>query len=101
MNGVSAAWKKENLRDNMSDAEIVLNMLAEVSTTEISKSKNPRSFEENRSVAKEGGKIAGNARKNIEKSTGKPVITSKNATQLNAIVTDMIEGIAADAEIKK
>lgn len=90
--------KKENLRDNMSTTEIVLNMLAEVSTTEISKTDNPSTFEENRNVAKKGGKIAGQARENIEKSTGKPVITSKNATELNKVVTDLIEGIAEDKE---
>ncbi len=77
--------KKENLRDNMS-------------TTEISKTDNPSTFEENRNVAKKGGKIAGQARENIEKSTGKPVITSKNATELNKVVTDLIEGIAEDKE---
>lgn len=90
--------KKENLRDNMSTTEIVLNMLAEVSTTEISKTDNPSTFEENRNVAKKGGKIAGQARENIEKSTGKPVITSKNAAELNKVVTDLIEGIAEDKE---
>ena len=65
--------KKENLRDNMSTAEIVLNMLAEVSTTEISKSSTPQSFAENRQVAKSGGEVAGNARRDMEKRTGKPV----------------------------
>ena len=93
--------KKENLRDNMSTTEIVLNMLAEVSATEISKTDNPTTFEENRNVAKKGGEIAGQARENIEKRTGKSVITSKNATELNAVVTNLIEGIAEDADDKE
>ena len=92
--------KKENLRDNMSTTEIVLNMLAEVSTTEISKTQQPQSFEENRTVAKQGGKIASDARINLEKATGKSVITSKNATQLNSVVTDIIESIADDEKNK-
>ncbi|NDO20437.1 hypothetical protein FMM68_12340 [Lachnospiraceae bacterium MD329] len=90
--------KKENLRDNMSTTEIVLNMLAEVSTTEISKAEKPKTFEENRMAAKKGGSIAGEARKNIEISTGKPVITSKNAVQLNEVVTNMIEGVVSGEE---
>jgi len=69
--------KKENLRDNMTTLEIVLNMLAEASTTEISKTEKPKTFIQNREVAKKGGSIAGNARKEIEKKTGKSVITSK------------------------
>lgn len=71
--------KKENLRDNMTNMELVLNMLAETSTTEISKAKNPKSFPENRQVAHEGGTVAGNARKEIEAKTGKSVITRQNA----------------------
>ena len=74
--------KRENLRDNMTNLELVLNMLAETSTTEISKSKQPKTFPENRQVAHEGGTIAGNARKQIEAKTGKKVITGKNAKQL-------------------
>ncbi|MFT4312707.1 MAG: BRO family protein [Candidatus Woesearchaeota archaeon] len=70
--------KKENLKDNMSNMELVLNMLAEVSTKEISKSKNPKTFDESRIVAKEGGSIAGNARQEIEKETRKSIISSKN-----------------------
>ena len=89
---------KENLRDNMSDLELVLNMLAEATTTELSKAHNPQSFEENREIAKRGGKYAGNARKEIEADTGKPVITSKNATELNQVVVDMIENISKDDE---
>ena len=89
---------KENLRDNMSTLELVLNMLAEATTTELSKAHNPQTFEENREIAKRGGKYAGNARKEIEADTGKPVITSKNATELNQIVVDLIEGITEDEE---
>ena len=87
---------KENLRDNMSTLELVLNMLAEATTTELSKAHNPQTFEENREIAKRGGKYAGNARKEIEADTGKPVITSKNATELNQIVTDLIVGMTED-----
>lgn len=83
--------KKKNLRDNMSTLELVLNMLAEATTTEISKEKNPQSFSENRSVAKEGGEVAGNARKDIEERTGKPVITSKNAVDFSNLISDVIE----------
>jgi hypothetical protein len=76
--------KKENLRDNMTNLELVLNMLAETATTEISESKNPETFVENRVVAREGGNIAGNARKEIERKTGKHVVTNKNAKHLLA-----------------
>lgn len=89
---------KENLRDNMSDMELVLNMLAEATTTEISKREQPETFDENVKIAKRGGTVAGNARKEIEQETGKSVITSKNATELNKVVTDLIEGIAEDKE---
>ena len=92
--------KKENLRDNMSTMEIVLNMLAEASTTEISKAENPQSFEENRAVAQKGGEVAGTARRAVEAQTGKSVITSQNAAQLNTVVTGMIEGVI-DAEKKE
>ena len=85
--------KKENLRDNMSTLELVLNMLAEATTTEISKQKQPESFEENRMVAIEGGEAAGEARMAVEKRTGKPVITSKNAAQLQELVTGLIESV--------
>ena len=89
---------KENLRDNMSTLELVLNMLAEATTAELSKAHNPQTFEENREIAKRGGKYAGNARKEIEADTGKPVITSKNATELNQVVVDLIENISKDDE---
>jgi hypothetical protein len=88
--------KKENLRDNMTTLELVLNMLAEATTTELSKEREPETFEQNVGVARSGGEVAGNARKDIESRTGKPVITSKNAAQLNALVTSMIEGVADD-----
>ena len=74
--------KKENLRDNMTNLELVLNMLAEATTTEISKEKQPVTFEESKQIAKRGGQIAGNARKEIESSSGKKVVISQNASQL-------------------
>ncbi len=83
--------KKENLRDNMTTLELVLNMLAEATTTEISKQKAPEGLRENVEVARSGGKVAGDARKAIERQTGVPVITSKNAAQLNQVVTNLIE----------
>ena len=83
--------KKENLRDNMSTLELVLNMLAEATTTELSKTHEPQGLEENKNIARQGGKIAGNARKEIEQNTGKPVITSKKAAELNDVVTKLIE----------
>ena len=86
--------KKENLRDNMTTTELVLNMLAETSTTDISKAEQPQSFSENMDVARKGGEVAGIARKALEERTGKPVITAKNATQLNVIVTGLIEDAA-------
>ena len=78
----------------MSTAEIILNMLAEVSTAEISRAESPKTFEENKRVAKSGGEVAGNARRDIESRTGKSVITSKNASELNTAVVDMIESSA-------
>ncbi len=92
---------KENLRDNMSTAEIVFNMLAEVSATELSKAEQPQTFEENRDVAQRGGRVAGNARKEIERQTGRPIVTSQNAAQLNEVVTNMIEGIVSEDEEEK
>ena len=83
--------KKENLRDNMTTLELVLNMLAEATTTEISKQKAPEGLHENVEVARSGGKVAGDARKAIERQTGVPVITSKNTAQLNQVVTNLIE----------
>ncbi|MDO8609925.1 MAG: hypothetical protein Q7R95_05215 [bacterium] len=77
--------KKENLRDNMTNLELVLNMLAETATTEISQKRQPKNFPENKKVAQEGGTIAGNARREIESKTGKKVITPKNAKRLKFI----------------
>ena len=83
--------KKENLRDNMTTLELVLNMLAEATTTEISRQKAPEGLRENVEVARSGGKVAGDARKAIERQTGVPVIASKSAAQLNQVVTNLIE----------
>ena len=81
--------KKENLRDNMSTTELILNMLAEAATKDIAESTNPQGLEENKKVAKRGGNIAGNARKEIEIETGKPVITSKNAIDFGKLIDDV------------
>lgn len=83
--------KKENLRDNMSDTELVLTMLAEASTRDISREANPEGFSASMDIARQGGEVAGVARKALEERTGKPVITEKNAAQLNTVVTEMIE----------
>ncbi len=90
--------KKENLRDNMTTLELVLNMLAEATTTEISKQKSPETFSENLAIVREGGEAAGIARKAVEERTGVPVITSKNAAQLNQIVTELLEGADTSPE---
>ena len=90
--------KKENLRDNMTTLELVLNMLAEATTTEISKQKAPETFSENLAVAREGGEAAGIARKAVEERTGVSVITAKNAAQLNQVVTDLLEGTVTSPE---
>ena len=92
--------KKENLRDNMTTLELVLNMLAEATTTEISKQKSPSTFSENIAVARKGGEAAGVARKAVEERTGVPVITSKNAAQLNQVVIDLLEDAASDTPKK-
>ena len=92
--------KKENLSDNMTTLELVLNMLAEATTTEISKQKAPSTFSENMAVAREGGEAAGIARKAVEERTGVPVITPKNAAQLNQVVTDLLEGAVSDTKEK-
>lgn len=83
--------KKENLRDHMSTTEIILNMLAETATKDISRQAQPKNFEENQQVARRGGKIAGNARRELEQETGQSVITSANAAQLNAVITALVE----------
>lgn len=87
--------KKENLRDNMSTTEIILNMLAETSTRDISAAEKPSGLSESIKVARQGGEVAGIARKALEERTGAPVITSKNAAQLNNVIVDMIEGVAS------
>ena len=91
--------KKENLRDNMSTTEIILNMLAETATKDISARTKPETFTESRKVAKRGGSIAGNARRELEEELGETVITSKNATQLNTIVTELIEATVEEGEL--
>lgn len=83
--------KKENLRDNMSTTEIILNMLAETATTDIAEATNPQGLEENKKAAQDGGSIAGDARKSIEARTGKPVITSKNAIDLGRLISDVVK----------
>ncbi len=77
--------KKENLRDNMTNLELVLNMLAEATTTEISKEKKPANFDDNKKIARQGGTIAGNTRKAIEAKTGKNIVSSQNAKALKAV----------------
>ena len=95
--------KKENLRDNMSTLELALNMLAEATTTELTKAQNPQGLEENRTVAKQGGTVAGNARKEIEAQTGRPVVTAENASTmlLGQAVAGMIEGVVKDEDDKE
>ena len=93
--------KKENLRDNMSTLEIVLNMLAEATTTELTKNINPYGLEENKKVAKRGGSIAGNAKKEIESETGKPVITSKNAVNMSRLIEDVVKEVSDEKTSKK
>ena len=88
--------KKENLRDNMTTLELVLNMLAEATTTQFSKDRKPSTFQENLEVAKAGGQVAGRTRKDIESQSNTPVISPKNAAQLNQVVTALLEGAAAD-----
>jgi len=83
--------KKENLRDNMSTTELILNMLAETATKDIAEAKNPKGLEENKQVAQDGGSIAGDARKSIEARTGKPVIISKNAIDLGRLISDVVK----------
>ena len=93
--------KKENLRDNMSTLELALNMLAEATTTELTKASNPMGLTENQKVAQEGGTIAGNARKEIEARTGQPVVTSQNAKQLQNLVTGLIESVVGEDDDKE
>ena len=90
--------KKQNLRDNMSTLELALNMLAEATTTELTKVENPHGLQENMKVAKSGGEAACEARRAVEKRTGRSVITTQNAKQLNAVVTDLIEGVVKEED---
>ena len=83
--------KKENLRDNMSTLELVLNMLAEATVTELTNTANPKGLEENKKTARRGGSIAGNTRKEIEKETGKPVINSKNAIDFSRLIDGVVQ----------
>lgn len=83
--------KKESLRDNMSTTELVLNMLAETATKDISQQSQPTGLDESKIVAQRGGRIAGNARKELEKEIGAPIVTTKNASQLNHVVTELLE----------
>ena len=86
--------KKENLRDNMSDLELVLTMLAEASTTDITKAEQPQGFDENQQVARRGGNVAEVARKALEAETGRPVVTSQNAENFRQLVTDIVTDAA-------
>ena len=90
--------KKQNLRDNMTTTELVLNMLGETSTTDISKVDKPKNFSENIEVARKGGEVAGIARKALEERTGKSVISNQNAAKLRTIVTELIEGIDSKSD---
>ena len=92
--------KKENLRDNMTTLELVLNMLAEATATQFSRDRKPTTFQENLAVAKAGGQVAGRTRKDIESQSDTPVITAKNAAQLNQVVTDLLEGAVSDTTEK-
>jgi len=88
--------KKENLRDNMTTLELVLNMLAEATTTQFSKDRKPTTFQENLEVDKAGGQVAGRTRKDIESQSNMPVISPKNAVQLNQVITDLLEDTTSD-----
>lgn len=90
--------KKENLRDNMFTLELVLNMLAEATTTELAKVHDAQGLPENQQIAKRGGKVAGDARKAIEADTGKPVITSQNAVDFSRLISDAIEAAGDNAK---
>ena len=85
--------KKQNLRDNMSTTELILNMLAETATKDIANTSNPQGFEENKRVAKRGGNVAKIAKETLEQETGQPVITSKNAVDFGRLIGDVIKEI--------
>ena len=90
--------KKENLRDNMTTTEIILNMLAETATRDLSANEQPDGFRPSMEVAKRGGRIAGNARRELESELGHSVISNQNAAQLNEVVTEMIEGVVEEMD---
>ena len=90
--------KKENLRDNMTTLELVLNMLAEATTTQFSKDRKPATFQENLEVAKAGGLVAGRTRKDIESQSNTPVISPKNAAQLSQVVTELLEDVITESD---
>lgn len=90
--------KKQNLRDNMSTTELILNMLAETATKDIANTTNPEGFEENKRVAKRGGNVARVARETLEKETGEPVITSKNAIDFGRLIGDVIKEIPGNED---
>lgn len=85
--------KKQNLRDNMSTTELILNMLAETATKDIANASNPQGLEENKKVAKRGGNVAKVAKETLEQETGKPVITTKNAIDFERLINDVAEGL--------
>ena len=93
--------KKENLRDNMTTLELVLNMLAEATTTQFSKDRKPTTFQENLAVAKAGGQVAGRTRKDIESQSNMPVISPKNAVQLNQVITDLLKDATSNMPKKE
>ena len=93
--------KKENLRDNMTSLELVLNMLAEATTTQFSKDRKPTTFQENLEVAKAGGQVAGRTRKDIESQSNTPVISSKNAAQINQVITDLLKDATSNMPKKE
>ena len=93
--------KKENLRDNMTTLELVLNMLAEATTTQFSKDRKPTTFQENLEGAKAGGQVAGRTRKDIESQSNTPVISSKNATQINQVITDLLKDATSNMPKKE
>ena len=90
--------KKENLRDNMSTLELVLNMLAEATVTELTNTADPQGFEENKKIAQRGGNIAGRTRKEIETETGKPVISPKNAIDFSKLIDDVTKAVSEKGE---
>jgi hypothetical protein len=93
--------KKENLRDNMTNLELVLNMLAEATTTELSKKESPNEFEESKKIAIRGGTVAGNTRKDIEKQLGESIVTSKNAKDNVLELSKKSNSVIEDKIIKK